>query len=172
MGRPKALIQVRGVPLWRDRAELLRGLGPLELMISAPADLPIEAGPWTLVRDGAPGLGPLAGIEAALKAMSAERLLVLAVDMPDMTAEFLAGMVRADGSTGVVPEDDGLYQGLAAVYPRSILALVREILAGGDRSLQFLVKRAVEGGLVRSRSVAERERPLFRNVNRPDDLRR
>jgi molybdopterin-guanine dinucleotide biosynthesis protein A len=170
MGRPKAFLEWNGVALWLDRVRMLLELGPAELMISAPANLPIEPGPWTLVRDRTPGLGPLAGIEAAFRAGSADWLVVLAVDMPAMTAGFLEGLVREAGPLGIVPEHDGFFEGLAAVYPRSILPLVEEALRGADRSLQRLVDRAVGCGLVRPRAVEGHERALFHNLNRPADL--
>jgi molybdopterin-guanine dinucleotide biosynthesis protein A len=170
MGSPKALVEVEGRPLWRRQVELLQGLGPAELMISAGEDWAVEPGPWAVVRDRVPGMGPLGGIAAALESMSSDLLLVLAVDMPDMSAGFLGEIVRSAGPGGVVPEEAGIYQGLAAVYPRPIRALVEELLGGDDRSLQSLVGRAVREGLVTARPVAESERRLFRNVNRPADL--
>jgi molybdopterin-guanine dinucleotide biosynthesis protein A len=124
MGCPKALIEVEGKPLWRRQVELLRSLGPSELMVSAGGDWAVEPGPWTVVRDRVAGLGPLGGIDAALEATSSDRLLVLAVDMPAMSARFLGELVRAPGPRGVVPVEGGLYQGLAAVYPGSIRPLL------------------------------------------------
>jgi molybdopterin-guanine dinucleotide biosynthesis protein A len=109
-------------------------------------------------------------MDAAFEATSLGLLLVLAIDMPAMSAGFLSGLVRLAGPKGVVPEDFGIYQGLAAVYPRSIQPLLKEVLGGEDRSLQFLVRKALGDGLVLGRAVAEDERPLFRNLNRPADL--
>ncbi len=170
MGFPKALARVDGVPLWRRQVELLGGLGPADLMISAGADWDAGAGPWTVVRDRAPGLGPLAGIGAALGAMSTQLLLVLAVDMPFMSAGFLGSLVEEAGPKGVVPAEKGLFQGLAAVYPRSVGALLEEALAGEDRSLQSFIKRALRRRLVTARPIADADKRLFGNVNRPSDL--
>jgi molybdopterin-guanine dinucleotide biosynthesis protein A len=170
MGYPKALLSLGGVPLWRRQVDLLAGLGPAELLVSAGLDWDPGAGPWAVVRDRVPGLGPLGGIGAALGAMSTDLLLVLAIDMPSMTAGFLGSLVAAAGPAGVVPADGGLYQGLAAVYPRSVGATLEEALGGEDRSLQHFIGRALQRGLVAARPVAEAERPLFANVNRPSDL--
>jgi molybdopterin-guanine dinucleotide biosynthesis protein A len=170
MGSPKALVELEGTPLWRRQASLLQGLKPAQLMISAGGDWKVGPGPWTVVRDRVPGLGPLGGIDAALRASSCEMLLVLAVDMPAMSAEFLGELVRSAGPRGVVPEDKGLFQALAAVYPRSILPLLEEVMGGEDLSLQSLVHEAVRSGLVSRRPIADHEVPLFRNVNWPADL--
>ncbi|HEY4989457.1 MAG TPA: molybdenum cofactor guanylyltransferase [Opitutaceae bacterium] len=171
MGRPKALLEFEGMPLWRRQARLLQSLGPQELMISAGVDWEVEAGPWTIVRDRAPGMGPLGGLAVALETMAADLLLVLAVDMPGMSAGYLGQLLASAGQGGVVPEENGVYHGLGAVYPRSLGALVGEALAGEDRSVQSVVRRAVREGLVTPRPIAPGEEGLFRNVNRPEDLR-
>jgi molybdopterin-guanine dinucleotide biosynthesis protein A len=170
MGFPKALIPVVGMPLWQRQVELLSGLGPAELMISAGAGWEPGPGPWTVVRDRVAGLGPLGGIGAAFGAMSTQLLLVLAVDMPFMSAAFLGGLVKAAGPKGVVPVENGLFQGLAAVYPKSGAPLLEEALDGEDRSLQLFVKRLLRERLVTARPISAQEKPLFGNVNRPADL--
>ncbi len=170
MGRPKALLEVAGAKLWRRQMGLLQQLEPAEIMISAGTDWTVESGPWTVVCDRVPGLGPLGGIDAALRTMSSKLLLVLAVDMPAMSAGFLAGLVCSAGSQGIVPEEGGIYQGLAAIYPREIGPLLDEGLQRGDHSLQGLVKRAIQSDLVKARPIVECERALFRNANHPADL--
>lgn len=170
MGSTKALVEIGGVPLWRRQVALVQKLGPLDLMISSGTDWEPGEGPWTVVRDRVAGLGPLGGIQAALESMSTELLLVLAVDMPDMSLKFLERLAALAGPKGVVPEQCAFYQGLAAIYPRSVKDLVDEALLGKDRSLQSLVARAVSASLVASLSIEAADRPLFRNVNSPRDF--
>lgn len=170
MGRPKALVTLEGTPFWRRQAELLQGLGPRELLISAGGDWEVEPGPWRVIRDSVPGIGPLGGFAAALEVMRSDHLVVLAVDMPAMTAEYLGELLRSSGPGGVVPEENGFYHGLAAVYPRTIAPLVAEAVGGDDHSLQSVIKRAVQEGLITPRPIAAGEWHLFRNVNRPEDL--
>jgi molybdopterin-guanine dinucleotide biosynthesis protein A len=170
MGAPKALIPFEGVPLWRRQVSLLEALDPAELLISAGADWSPGTGPWTVVRDKTPGLGPLGGIAAALRAARTGLLLVLAVDMPSMTAGCLRSLAAAAGPHGIVPARDGLYEALSAVYPASILALAEESLGGGDRSMQRFVRRALLEGLVAAQPIPPHELPLFKNLNRPSDL--
>ncbi len=170
MGFTKALLPVGGEPLWRRQVALLESLGPAEVMISAGPDWDPGKGPWTVVRDRVPGMGPLGGMAAALGVMSTPLLLVLAVDMPFITGAFLGSLVEEAGPKGVVPLEDGLFQGLAAVYPKSVGALLDQALAGDDRSLQFFANRALRGGLVMARPISDAEKPLFGNLNRPADL--
>lgn len=170
MGRPKAFIDYQGLPLWRFQADKLLGLHLKELLISVPAYFQLEEGPWKIIHDRQPDLGPLAGLDAALDAASADYLMVLAVDMPAMTVDFLQELARQADGKGVVPELDGFYHGLVAVYPAKIRPLVRQVLLSEDRSVQHLIKKAREDDLMKVYTVKEIERPLFRNLNSPSDF--
>lgn len=170
MGQPKALLDYHGAPLWRHQADKLLQLRPRQLLISAPPSLQLEKGPWTIVHDHQSDLGPLAGLDAALDAVTADYLVVLAVDMPAITVDFLQLLLDRAGGKGVVPELDGFYQGLVAIYPTKIHAIVRQVLGGDDRSIQHLIRRARADDLVEIYLVKEDERPLFKNLNSPSDL--
>jgi len=172
MGQPKLLLDRGGQPLWRVQTEKLQALNPGELFISIPPEISLPAGPWKILHDEQPGLGPLSGIHAALKGMKGEWLVVLAVDLPDMSAAFLqnlCAMARKRG-LGIVPQFDGFYEGLVAVYPRAIADLCGKHLAGEDRSLQRFVRQGLADGLLAVYPVVDSERPLLRNVNSPADL--
>jgi hypothetical protein len=83
-----------------------------------------------VLTDRFPGAGPLAGIEAALDASTSPLLLVLAVDMPGMSADVLQQLIgQCAKTTGVIPLVDGIIEPLAAVYPKSALPLVADLLA-------------------------------------------
>jgi molybdopterin-guanine dinucleotide biosynthesis protein A len=172
MGRPKALLEVAGRTFWKMQVEKLQALQPDEIFVSMPRGLSLPAGPWRVLHDEQAGLGPLAGLDAALHAMTAEWLIVLAIDLPNMTTDFLhnlAATARAERH-GLVPQLDGVYECLAAIYPRTVAGLCREHLAGEDRSLQRFARRAIDEGLLARYPVPEENRALFRNVNRPSDL--
>ncbi len=128
MGRDKALLPLSdGRLLWQRQLDVLRQLGPAELFVSGPRreEFPPEL---VCLPDEQPGRGPLGGIASALGAMSAVQLVVLAVDLPLMTPEFLRGLLeRATDGHGVVPQhrESGLHEPLAAVYPSACLALAQ-----------------------------------------------
>jgi molybdopterin-guanine dinucleotide biosynthesis protein A len=170
MGQPKALLDYQGVPLWRRQADKLLALAPTALLISTRPDLPLEPGPWKIIHDHVAGRGPLAGIDAALLETSADFLIVLAVDMPAITTEFLRKLMDLTGPRGVVPQLDDRYQGLAAIYPAQVRTILQQVLSSEDRSLQRLVRMALAAELVTIYPVGEDERPFFKNLNRPDDL--
>ena len=168
MGRDKALLPLAdGRLLWQRQLAVLRALAPAELFISGfhregfPPEVPLLA-------DGAPNLGPLAGIAAALREMRSPLLVVLAVDMPAMTTEFLEELLRGCGDgRGVVPRHPGtgFYEPLAAVYPGQCQPLATAKLAEQDRSLQSFVRAAVS--LVRAYDIPATQDVLFGNWNEP-----
>ena len=174
MGRDKALLPLAdGQVLWRRQLAVLASLRPAELFISGPER---EGFPASVTRldDAVPGLGPLGGIATALGAMRSPRLVVLAVDLPMMTAGFLGVLLADDDDDcprGRVPRmDEGVFEPLAAVYPRKALAVANEQLRSADRSLQSFVRRLVEAGQTEAYPIKGNERGLFANWNRPEDI--
>ncbi len=86
MGCNKAFLQIAGKPLWQRQLATLRRLSPEQLMISGPARE--EWKDNEIVADEIANAGPLAGISAALRRCTTPRLVVLAVDLPKITATF------------------------------------------------------------------------------------
>ncbi len=168
MGRDKALLPLGdGRLLWQRQLDVLQQLGPGELFVSGPRR---EGFPPELIclPDEQPGRGPLGGIASALGAAGAAFLVVLAVDLPRMTPEFLRGLLeQATDGHGVVPRhrESGLYEPLAAVYPASCLALARARLNSDDWSLQRFVR--VAGNSLRAREITAGEKTIFANWNEP-----
>lgn len=173
MGRDKAMLTLPdGRRLWERQLGVLRELAPTELFISGPAregfppDVPCLA-------DEQPGCGPLGGIAAALRAMQSPRLVVLAVDLPNMTSGYLRGLLEnvEDPACGVVPKHlatDGFYEPLAAVYPLACRDLAEAALRRENRSLQNFVQTA--GRLIQIRAISAEEKPLFANWNEPGSV--
>ena len=172
MGRDKAGVLIHDRPLWQRQLATLRAVHPHELFISGKPDGPYASAGVEILADNFPGLGPLAGLEAALRRASHPLVLVLAIDLPAMTADFLSLLLRqaAASATGCVPRDDRWFQPLAAIYPRTCLPLAEACLRDADRSMQRFVRLAVEGGLAGIRDLQPGERPLFKNINQPGDL--
>jgi molybdenum cofactor guanylyltransferase len=169
MGTSKALLDYQGMPLWRFQIQKLLRLGPRQLFLSVRKNVELPPGPWTFVHDRLPDAGPLAGLDATLRRTREDFLVVLAVDMPAMTSEFLSALLGEAGPAGIVPFLGGLYQGTAAVYPAKILPMVKTILTGNDRSLQYLIREALNCGLMRTLEIPPSSAPLFENWNSRED---
>lgn len=172
MGVDKAGLVIDGEPLWQRQLAKLRATGAEEIFISGRADGPYAASGLAIVEDATPDAGPLAGIEAALRLAKHDWLLVLAVDLPDVPAELLAQLI-ADamaGKAGLVPSRADWLQPLAAVYPRTCLALATQCLAGENRSMRRFFRLARKAKLADVSPVSDAEQALFRNLNTPADL--
>lgn len=168
MGRDKATLIIEGQPLWQRQLATLRALNPTELFISGRRDGPYADAGVEIIEDAIPGLGPLAGIAAALRRAESPLVLVLAIDLPAMTADFLVTLLRVGCS--VVLQHAGYFEPLAAVYPKCALSIAEEQLQEKDYSVQRFVGCLIKEGHAEVRSIAGPEEPLFQNVNSPGDL--
>jgi molybdenum cofactor guanylyltransferase len=170
-GSDKALVKIDGVELWRRQISLLRALGPQEIFVAA-AEAPI----WIddqlqFVRDAMSNAGPLSGVAAALCECATSHLLVLAVDLPQMTADFLRSLVDLGSeSCGAVPKRNGFFEPLAAIYPKSCGAPADRQLRAGKFMMQDFVNVALEENLLAVHDVQRSEELLFTNMNTPGDL--
>lgn len=178
MGRDKSALAVNGEPLWQRQLAVLRATEPAEIFISGKRDGPYADCGVEILADEIPDCGPLGGIATALRRCTSERLLVLAVDMPAMTAEFLLTLLDESQRTakGVIPfvAADGRRRAniepLAAVYPRAALAIADECLRAGEFKLETFVRKLEAIGLVNVCPVNTKEATLFANWNSPHDF--
>ena len=84
-----------------------------------------------------PGCGPLGGLHAALTAAGGDTLLLVACDMPYITAPLATYLLtRTDDADIVVPRTDRGYHPLCAVYRRACLPVVERRPA--ERRLKML----------------------------------
>lgn len=163
MGCDKAFLEFEGQPLWRRQLETLQQLPPEQLMISGrPRE---EWREYEVIADEVNAAGPLAGVAAALQKCAAPLLVVLAVDLPRMTTNFLRSLGH-----GAVPRGPFGFEPLAAVYPATCASLAADALQRGDFSLQNFVRQAIAQGLIVERAISEPEFSLFANLNTPSDL--
>ena len=171
MKRDKAWLNIAGIPLWQFQLQKLRSFAPEILISVRPGNLDISSPECQIVPDVTSGLGPLGGLISVLDRASFDRVIVLAVDMPGMTADYLTTTVQGATSTcGLVPMWQGFYQGLAAAYPKKIIPVVQEVLASDDHSLQHLNRLAIKRHLMRPKIVTSAEEGLFRNWNYLADI--
>jgi len=171
MGEDKAAIVFRGRPLWQRQLEVLRGLKPEEIFVSArtaPAWLPPDT---ELLLDDFPSRGPLSGLTKAFERMQTSHLAVLAVDMPFTTSDQMRILwSMAATGCGVLPMIGDRAEPLAAIYPREAAPHFAAGLVGPDFSLQRLVRNLAAANLVQIFSVPEKDEQLYRSVNEPGDF--
>lgn len=168
MGVDKAALNWEGQPLWRHQLATLQALHPAEFIVSGKAGLFEHV---AVVPDEEPGQGPLGGLLASLRHVQTPWLVALAADLPLISGDFLAGLLRqaAESGKGVIPHTARGFEPLAAVYPRAALPLAREALASGRRSLRPFVETLVERGLAAAFPIAAADEWIFTNPNTPED---
>ncbi len=171
MGQDKATMLFRGEALWKNQLELLRRLQPEELFVSGQTDPPWRPVDVEFVPDVQPSRGPLSGIAATLSRISGDYLLVLAIDTPFVTENYLRDLsTRTAPGCGVVPLIENRAEPLAAIYPRGVRADFEAALAGSDFALQPLIRNMIGLGKLRAIEVTPEEIALFRNLNQPGDF--
>jgi molybdenum cofactor guanylyltransferase len=172
MGRDKATLEWRGAPLWAQQLEKLRGLTS-NIFVSARFAVPWRPADVNLVIDESPSRGPLSGLTASLEMMETDCLLALAVDMPFITVSQLKKLCDyARPELGAVPVVNEKVEPLAAVYPKRAASIFGEALNGTDHSVQHLVQRLSESGLIRKIAIDAAAAHFYRSINYPDDLQR
>lgn len=144
-----------------------------EIIVSSSRDMP----GFRTVRDTVEGAGPLAGIAAGLAACRTSWLLVVAGDMPHITAALIDRMIEiAIGSydprehvslDAVGIRIDGLPEPLLCVLHTRTLPIVERRIAARDYKASRLLTDEL-----RVHWIEDADRAAVRNVNSPEDLGR
>lgn len=170
MGRDKALLPAEsGGLMWERQRAVLVEAGARDVFLSARPEQAwarAAAGFAAVLHDALPGCGPLVGITAALERSSRAHAAVLAIDLPRMTPEWFRRLAQdCDERCGVVGRRADMFEPLAAIYSRGVMWLAWEALARGEYSLQAVLRRAVDEGVMRVREIGADEAGWFANVN-------
>ena len=142
------------------------------VIVVAPPDLRLPVPAARRVVDMPGAQGPLAGVVAGLGSRRFEEALVLAVDLPLLTASLLAALRDLRGeANAVVAAPGGIPQPLAAWFGPRAFAPLAESLRTGERS----VTRAVLGLSPRVvgddvLAVLPGGLEAWLNVNTPEDM--
>lgn len=181
-GGDKALALLGGKTLAERAVEAVRGAFPFS-KISFVAR---EAGQFRdeaerlgvrCVEDEKPGFGPVGGLHAALADCEAERLFLLACDLPFVSSE-LIGSLQRFGSGGrfgaIVPrQSDGRLQPLCAFYDvKAVRPVVESLLvrACGPPSMRDVIA-SVGARIVTPEEYGQAGTgDVFRNINTRGDL--
>jgi len=162
MGRDKALLPFRGGHLAESVAAAVEAAAG-SVTVVGRADL----GRFRAIPDIHPGEGPLGGILTALADSESDWNLVVACDMPEITAGFLAGLLdaaTAAGTDALVPRGpSGRPEPLCAVYHRRCLGSLQAAFDRGVRKVMQAV------GEVAASICPVVEVAQFQNVNTPED---
>jgi len=149
-------------------------LGPLfsEIIIAGwPEGDPLP-GDFLTVQDNYTGVGPLAGIEAALGVALSPVVFVFGGDMPWLSEELIKAQVSdylKNPSEILAARSGGLFEPLHSMYSRKIHpALVNYIRSGGSPAVFDFYKLADTRYF--DLPVTEEARKALTNINWPEDL--
>jgi len=163
MGRDKALLDWHGRTLLHHMTELISHVAD-EVHVIGRGRFP----------DRLPGLGPLSGIATALETSATDANLVVAVDLPKLTQEFLKYLTSEaeQANDPLTACKIGSEFPLCIVIQRRLLPEIQRRLASQDLSVHALIENSP------SRLICEPEllsagfnASLFRNINTEQDYR-
>jgi len=171
MGQNKAWLEVGGQPLIMRTLAVLRTSGIQEVFISGRAGVDYSALGCPVLLDLHPNCGPLGGIQRALAGVTAPMVLVLAVDLPRMTSDFLRKLAEhCQSETGAVPKLRGELEPLAAIYPKRCELIVQECLLNSRLAARDFAEACLRENAVRPFDVPPTDFGCFENWNSPSDV--
>jgi molybdopterin-guanine dinucleotide biosynthesis protein A len=177
-GRDKSALVVDGLTILERQLEEISQISRDILIVGrvSPGDAVLQHGPrHSEVRRAADRVehcGPLGGLDAALAAARHDRLVLLACDMPFVTAAFLAHLLALTGNAdAAVPRTERGYHPLCAAYTRGCQPAIARRLAGGQLSMVGMLQEV----RVCDVDAADIERfgdprRLLANLNTPADI--
>ena len=169
MGQNKALISIDGQTLLQRNIDCLaKQCGPLLVSCPPGVNYPLESG-IKAVEDERPGYsGPLAGIEAALKRIDTEFLLVTPCDglnIPDDLASELLAEIRSSQTRISYAGNQHGDQYLCAIIHREVLSPLTHYLDSGERRVGAFFRQQ---GAKRVNKAEWKD--CFTNINTPQQL--
>jgi len=143
MGTDKSLLPIKSKPIVEHICEQLCDSFE-QILISANEVGKLAFLGFEVVTDRQTGQGPLMGIASALEASENELNFVVACDIPDIDLKFVKRLLtEAQEADIVIPTTDGneKLEPLFAVYRKSTLGVINEVLASGGRKISDVFSR-------------------------------
>jgi molybdenum cofactor guanylyltransferase len=157
MGRNKALLQWHG-----------RSLVDHMLSLLSSAFAPVQVIGDTLTPDRVQGAGPLGGIATALEITQTNKCLIVAVDLPLLTPEFLKMFkTRIETSSRhlVACKIESAYP-LCLGVDQTLLGMANQRIEAGQLSVQCFIENSD------AEILTDVDPSMFFNVNTPEDWNR
>ena len=173
-GAAKALLRIGGQRIIDRQLAALREVTPAIFIVAPDSSLYDGLG-LRVVPDAIAGAGALGGIYTAILESPAPRTLVLACDMPFVTAALFRALDAEElaGADLVIPRTARGYEPLCAVYSKACAESIHQRIRRGELHASTLPEgvRVAEIGPERLAAI-DRSGLLFANVNTPHDYAR
>ena len=172
-GRPKALLPIGDQRIIDRQIDVLRSVAGQVAIVASDRDR-YDALGVPVWQDLVSGAGPLGGILTALVNAATTPTLVIAGDMPFLTARFLQHLARVgrDVDVAIPRTADGL-QPLCASYGDACIPVIRrQIKTGALKVTNMMSELTVREVGPDEIARFDTDGTLFLNVNTPDDYTR
>ena len=171
MGTDKAFVELEGHTLMARALDIARSVTPNVSIVGDPRKFAAYA---AVVEDIFPHCGPLGGIHAALRATSTDLNVILAVDVPFVSAallEYLLERARRSPAVITVAQTAGGYQPLSAIYRRQFAVLADQALRAGSYKIDSLFPSTITQTINEEElKAAGFSQKMFRNLNTLEEL--
>ena len=169
MGTSKALLPFGPETMLQRVLRLLTDVvSPIVVVAAVDQPLPTLPPEVIVTRDEQEGRGPLEGLRAGLKALPphVDAAYVTSCDVPLLEPAFVREMLAfANGFDIAVMEIDGFPHPLSAVYRRSVLSDVEDLLAADRLRPVFLFDRVKTRRVRPDEITADPQLRTLRNLN-------
>lgn len=170
MGTSKALLPFGAETMLQRVVRLLGEVldGPIVVVAAPDQELPPLPTGVIVTRDERPGRGPLEGLRGGLRALpvDADAAYVTSCDVPLLVPGFVQEMLQLAGGYDVaVMEIDGFAHPLSAVYRRSTLSHIQELLDTDRLRPLYLFERVRTRRVLPSEILSDPTLQTLRNLN-------
>jgi molybdenum cofactor guanylyltransferase len=176
MGSSKALLPFGSETMLQRVVRLLgEVVGPIVVVAAVDQELPALPRDVIVTRDEHEARGPLEGLRAGLKALppDVDSAYVTSCDVPLLVPLFVRQMLDlSSGYDVAVMEIDGFTHPLSAVYRRTTLPFVEDLLAQDRLRPAFLFEAVKTRRVQPEEMTADPELRTLRNLNTRDDYER
>jgi molybdopterin-guanine dinucleotide biosynthesis protein A len=173
MGRDKAALTLGDRSLWQIAVAKLIPFAERILLVGE-ISTPIDTGPYELIPDNPPGLGPIGGIASGLEQSGCEHHLVLAVDYPLIRRELLHLILeKSHGRQAVCGRSPEFLEPLVGYYHSDCASVIRKMIAQGEIRTHRLYERVPSYILTKAEyDSVDPQRLSQINVNTPGEFER
>jgi molybdopterin-guanine dinucleotide biosynthesis protein A len=176
MGSSKALLPFGPETMLQRVVRLLGDVVHPMVVVAAPQQQLPTLPPDTIVtHDERAGRGPLEGLRAGLKALplDTELAYVTSCDVPLLVPGFVKTMIELATDYDVAcMEIDGFAHPLSAIYRRTTLPVIEDLLAHDRLRPIFLFDRVRTRRVAQTEMTADPELRTLQNLNTPEDYQR
>lgn len=168
MGQDKGFVQLEGKPMISYTIELLNKMN-IKFRIVSHIEAYKKFG-CEVIKDIVPGQGPMGGLYTALYRCEAKQLLLLSCDAPFISEELVIHLLTLSDSEkiSVAYFRNKLYP-LCAVYPKSILQLVKTTLEKGNLKMKTLIEN-LPHQMIYMDGIFEKKAYVLSNFNTKADI--